>query len=63
MGIGTKGGTVREPVHELVQYPIDLLHFHFTSIRPTIPKIPLFQNLTLKNRRSTSWARSNVKVT
>ena len=46
-----------------VQYPINLLPFHFTSIRPTIPKIQLFRNLTLKQPRSSEWVRSKVNVT
>ena len=41
----------------------DLLAICFTSIRPTIPEIELFQNLTLKNPRSSSWVRSKFKVT
>ena len=45
------------------QYPINSLPFHFTSIRPTIPEIQLFRNLTLKHPRSRSWVRSKVKVT
>ena len=44
-------------------YHINSLPFHFTSIRPTIPEIELFQNLTLKHPRSRSWVRSKVKVT
>ena len=43
--------------------PINLLPFHFTSIRPTIPEIQLSQNLTLKHPRSRSWIKSKVKVT
>ena len=39
------------------------LEIHFTSIRPTIPEIELFRNLTLKHPRSRSWVRSKVKVT
>ena len=39
------------------------LPFHFKSIRPTIPEIQLFRNLTLKHPRSRSWVRSKVKVT
>ena len=31
------------------QYPINPLSFHFTSIRPTIPEIQLFRNLTVKH--------------
>ena len=37
--------------------------FIFTSIRPTIPELELFRNLTLKHPRSRSWVRSKVKVT
>ena len=33
------------------------------SIGPPIPGIQLFQNLTLKNSRSSSWERSKLKVT
>ena len=50
-------------VKQLAKYPINSLPFHFTSIRPTIPEIQLFQNLTLKHPRSRSWVRSKVKVT
>ena len=45
------------------QYHINSLPFHLTSIRPTIPEIKLFRNLTLKHPRSRSWVRSKVKVT
>ena len=45
------------------QYHINSLRFHFTSIRPTIPEIEIFRNLTLKHPRSRSWVRSKVKVT
>ena len=45
------------------QYHIKSPRFHFTSIRPTILEIELFQNLTLKHPRSRSWVRSKVKVT
>ena len=48
---------------QLAQYHIHSLRFHFTSIRPTIPEIELFRNLTLKYPRSRSWVRSKVKVT
>ena len=44
------------------QYHINPLPFHFSSIRPTIPEIELFQNLTMKHPRSRSWVRSKVKV-
>ena len=50
-------------VIQSAQYHINLLPFHFTSIRPTIPEIQLFRNLTLKHPRSKSWVRSKVKVT
>ena len=50
-------------VIELAQYHINSFHFHFTSIRPTIPEIELFRNLTLKHPRSRSCLRSKVKVT
>ena len=49
-------------VIQSAQYHINSLHFHFTSIRPTIPEIELFRNLTLKHPRSRSWVRSKVKV-
>ena len=38
------------------------LPFHFTSIRPTIPEIELFQNSIFKHPRSRSWVMSKVKV-
>ena len=50
-------------VIQLAQYHINSPRFHFTSIRPTIPEIQLFQNLTLKHPRSRSCVRSKVKVT
>ena len=50
-------------VIQLAQYHINSLRFHFTSIRPTIPEIELFRNLTLKHPRSRSWVRSKVKFT
>ena len=50
-------------VRQSAQYHINSLPFHFTSIRPTIPEIELFRNLTLKHSRSGSWVRSKVKVT
>ena len=50
-------------VIQSAQYHINSFRFHFTSIRPTIPEIDLFWNLTLKNPRSRSWVRSKVKVT
>ena len=53
----------KEKGTKLAQYSIDLLLFHFESIRPTIPDMELFQNLTFKNLRSNSWVRSKVKVT
>ena len=45
------------------QYHINSLRFHLTSIRPIIPEIELFRNLTLKHPRSRLWVRSKVKVT
>ena len=42
---------------------INSLPFHFTSIRPTIPEMELYRNLTLKHPRFRSWVRSKVKVT
>ena len=56
--LGSRGN-----VKQLAQYHINSLPFHFTSIRPTIPEIQLFWNLTLKHPRSRSWVRSKVKVT
>ena len=53
----------RGNVIQSAQYHINLLPFHFTSIRPTIPEIQLFRILTLKHPRSRSWVRSKVKVT
>ena len=50
-------------VIQSAQCHINSLPFHFTSTRPTIPEIELFQNLTLKHPRSRSWVRSKVKVT
>ena len=44
------------------QYLVVSLSFHFTSIRLTIPEIPLFRNLILKYPRSKSWVRSKVEV-
>ena len=46
-------------VIQSAQYHINSLPFHFTSIRPTIPEIELFRNLTLKHPRSRSWVRVN----
>ena len=48
-------------VIQSAQHRINSLPFSFTSIRPTIPEIQLFQNLTLKNLRSRSWVRSKVR--
>ena len=48
---------------KVMQYPINSLPFHFTSIRLTIPEIQPFRNLTLKYQRSKSWVRSKVKIT
>ena len=50
-------------VIQSAQYHINSLPFHFTSIRPTIPEIDLFRNLTLKHPRSRSWVRSKVRHT
>ena len=49
-------------VIQSAQYPINSLTFHFTSIRPTIPEIQLFWNLTLKHPRLRSWMRSKVNI-
>ena len=50
-------------VIQSARYHINSLRFHFKSIRPTIPEIELFRNLTLKHPMSRSWVRSKVKVT
>ena len=50
-------------VIQSAQYHINSLRFHFKSIRPTIPEIELFRNLTLKHPKSRSWVRSKVRVT
>ena len=44
-------------VIQLTQYHINSLPLHFTSIRPTIPEIELFRNLTLEHTRSRSWGQ------
>ena len=43
------------------QYPINSCHFYFTSIRPTIPEIQLFRNLTLKHpsHEWVQWSKSH----
>ena len=48
-------------VIQSAQYRINSLRFHFTSIRPTIPEIELFRNLTVKHPRSRSWVSSKVR--
>ena len=48
-------------VIQSAQYHINSLPFHLTSIRPTIPEIELFKNLTLNHPKSRSWVRSKVK--
>ena len=50
-------------VIQSAQYHINSPRFYFTSIRPTIPEIELFRNLTLEHPRPRSWVRSKVKVT
>ena len=45
------------------QYHINSLPFNLTSVRPTVPEIELFRNLTLKHPWSRSWVRWKVKVT
>ena len=50
-------------VIQSARYHINSLPFHFTSIKPTIPEIELFGNLTLKHPRSRSWVRTKIKVT
>ena len=49
-------------VIQSAQYHINSLPFHSTSIRPTVPEIELFRNLTLNHPKSRSWVRSKVKV-
>ena len=49
-------------VIQSAQYPIYSFPFHFTSIRPTIPEIQLYRNLTLKHPGTMSWVGSKVKV-
>ena len=44
------GGWSKGKVIQSVQYHINSLHFHFTSIRPTIPEMELFRNSTLNIR-------------
>ena len=63
-------------VIQSAQYPINSPHFHFTSMRPTIPEIQLFWNLTLcgvrhgmlprasgitNAREHSSWMRRSVR--
>ena len=52
-----------DKVIQSAKYHINSIRFHFTSIRPTIPGIELFRNLTMKHPRSRSWVGSKVKVT
>ena len=52
----------KDKVIQTAQYHINLLRFHFTSMRPTIPEIELFRNLTLKHPRSRLWVRSKVII-
>ena len=59
MGVVKGQGHTICPVSNQINSP----RFHFTSIRPTIPEIELFRNLTLKHPRSRSWVRSKVNVT
>ena len=56
-------GCYQRQRHIVTQYPINSLPFHFTSIRPSIPEMQLFRNVTLQHPRSRSWVRSKVKVT
>ena len=53
----------KSKVIQSAQYHINSFPFHLTSIRPTIPEIQLFWNLTFKHSSSRSWVRSRVKVT
>ena len=48
---------------QLIEYPINSPPSNFTSIRPTIPEIQRFRNLTLQHLRLRSMVRSTVKVT
>ena len=57
-GVWSKGKVIQS-----AQYHINSLPFHLTSIRPTIPQIELFRNMTFKHPRSRLWVRSKVKVT
>ena len=50
-------------VIQSAKYDINSPRFHFTSIRPTITEIELFQNLTLKHPRPRLWVRAKVMVT
>ena len=47
-------------VIQSAQYHINSLPFHFTSIRPTIPEIELFRNLTLKHHEWGQRSRSHI---
>ena len=49
-------------VIQSAQYHINSFPFYFTSIRPTIPEIELFPNLTLEHPRSRSWVRSKWHI-
>ena len=53
----------KDKVIQSDQYLINSLPSHFTWIRPSIPEIQLFRNLTLKNPRSRSWVRSKINIT
>ena len=46
-----------------VQRALGLLSFHFTSPRPIISEIQLFQSLSFKNPRSRSWVLSKFDLT
>ena len=49
-------------VIQLAEYPINLLPFHFTSIRSTIPAEEVFWNFTLKHSRSRSWVKGQGHI-
>ena len=54
--VWSKGKVIQSAQYHITSFP-----FHFKSIRPTIPEIELYWNLTLKHPRSRSWVRSKVK--
>ena len=52
----------KSKVIQLAEYPINLLPFHFTSIRSTIPAEEVFWNFTLKHSRSRSWVKGQGHI-